>query len=55
MKDDVWVAIDTKTNRIVAFDTDHGVVQKAANQHYKLSKNSTKLRTLKVGMIVYEG
>jgi len=52
--DDIWLAIDTKTNRIVDFGG-QAAVQLSANEHAKLSENKTILRTLKVGMIIYEG
>lgn len=50
---DIWVAIDTKTNKVVGFGT-QSEAQQAGNTHWKLSGNSTKIRTLKVGMTIYE-
>jgi len=48
---DVWLAIDTKTDRIIDFGG-HGAVQLSANEHNKLSGNKTVVRTLKVGMMI---
>jgi len=53
MSNDVWVAIDVTTNRIVGFGSQSDA-QTAANTHNTLSGNKTKVRTLKVGMIIYE-
>ena len=47
----MWLAIDTKTNRVVGFGT-QGDAQVAANDHSKLSGNKTILRKLRVGMII---
>jgi len=51
--EDVWIAIDTKTNRIVDFGG-QGAVKLSANQHELLSGNETIVRTLKIGMRIYE-
>ena len=48
---DVWVAIDTKTHRIVDFGG-QSAVKLSANEHKKLSGNETVLRTLKIGMVL---
>ena len=50
---DVWLAIDTKTNRLVDFGG-QSAVQQSANEHAKLSGNSTVLRKLKVGMVIMD-
>ena len=50
---DVWVAIDTKTHRIVDFGGQGGC-QISADEHTKLSGNKTVIRTLKVGMVLGE-
>ena len=50
---DVWLALDAKTKRVVGF----GIQSDAANQanlHKKLSGNDTVIRKLRIGMIVYE-
>ena len=50
---ETWLAIDTKTNRLVGFGT-QSEAQTAANEHQLLSGNETKVRKLRVGMIVEE-
>ena len=50
---EIWIAIDTKTNRLVGFG-DRGTADQAGNQHTLLSGNKTKTRTLKVGMTIME-
>ena len=53
MEEEVWVAIDERTSRIISFG-DQSSVKLSANTHEKLSGNKVKLRMLKVGMILYE-
>lgn len=48
---DIWIAIDTKTHRIVDFGG-QDACQLSANEHLKLSGNKTIIRTLKVGMVL---
>ena len=48
---EVWLAIDTSTNRVVGFGT-QGEAQSTANEHSKLSGNKTILRKLRVGMVI---
>jgi len=50
---DVWLAIDTKTNKVIGFGN-HSEAQLAANNHWRLSGNETKLRKLRVGIMIYE-
>lgn len=49
----VWIAVDTKTNKIVGFG-DRSIADQAGNRHSLLSGNKTKTRTLKVGMTIIE-
>jgi len=49
-----WIAIDTKTNRIVGFGS-QSEAKLSANTHKQLSGNDTITRKLRVGMIIYEG
>lgn len=51
---DVWIAIDTKTFRIVGIGTQSQARNKA-NIHEKLSGNNTLIRTLKIGMQITLG
>lgn len=51
--EEVWVATDIETNRLVAFG-EHSSVARAANVHEMLSGNRCKIRTLKRGMTVTE-
>lgn len=53
MMDDVWVAVDTRTDRIVDFGG-QSAVQESANVHFKLSGNRAVIRKLRVGMILGE-
>ncbi len=50
---DVWVAIDTKTNKLVGFG-DRSTADKAKNSHAILSGNPVKTRLLRVGMTIKE-
>ena len=50
---DVWVAIDSTTSRIVGFGEQSDAQQKA-NHHRKLSGNDTVIRKLREGWVVYE-
>ena len=51
MMPDVWVAVDTNTQRIIDFGGQSGV-KLSANEHEKLSGNKTITRKLKVGMVL---
>lgn len=50
---EVWIAIDTKTNRLVGFG-DRSMADRAANEHKLLSGNVRTLHTLKKGMTIIE-
>lgn len=50
---ELWLAIDTKTDRIVGYG-DQGGAQVAANEHGTLSGNKTVLRKLRIGMVIKE-
>lgn len=50
---DIWLAIDTKTNRLIDFGG-QSAAKLSANQHEQLSGNKTVLRTLKIGMVILE-
>ena len=46
-----WIAIDTKTNRIVAVG-DQSHAGTVARLHARLSGNKTIIRSVKVGMLI---
>lgn len=50
---DIWVAIDTATDKLVGFG-DRSTVDKSKNRHTNLSGNAVKVRLLKVGMTIKE-